>query len=73
MARVHYELGDLDTAIIWQQKAVEAEPESAELKKVLDRYQTEKNPPINEDQSEDEKPALEPVDASTEQTTDAVE
>jgi tetratricopeptide (TPR) repeat protein len=43
LARVHYELGDLDAAIQWQQKAVAAEPNLDSLAETLRRYQTEKD------------------------------
>ena len=56
LARVHYELGDLGMAITWQQKAVEVQSESDELRKTLDRYQTEKTRPADEEPSGNEKP-----------------
>ena len=42
VARCHYELGNLDQAIKWQQMAVDADSSISELTETLKQYQDEK-------------------------------
>ncbi|MHB8898128.1 MAG: redoxin family protein [Thermoguttaceae bacterium] len=47
LARVHYELGQLDEAIQWQKKAVELSQGDRSIQATLERYQVEKElPPV---------------------------
>ena len=48
LARVHYELGELDTAIELQRKAVTQSPDQSVLQESLDRYLEEKKDSKNE-------------------------
>jgi len=48
LARVHYELGDLDTAIELQKKAVTLSPDQSVLQESLDRYLEEKKDSKND-------------------------
>lgn len=41
LARVHYEMGDLDAAIEWQEKAVAIAPSQAGLMETLENYKTQ--------------------------------
>ncbi len=45
VARLHYELGDLDKAIEWQKRAVDANPSSEQIRQTLEKYSTEAEPP----------------------------
>jgi thiol-disulfide isomerase/thioredoxin len=68
LARVHYESGDLDQAIAWQQKAVDRGDARGELAATLKKYQDEQAAKTSAAESAppaDAQPAAEPAPVGT--------
>ena len=71
LARVHYELGDLETAISLQKQALEANPEMAQIKDTLQDYEAEQQADRGDVPSAETDP--EPTDAGGDQDGDATD
>ena len=68
LARVYYEQDQLDEAIAWQEKAVEAGQQAASLQRVLDEYLQERDGTFKTDEAESAGEAVEPTEEAPQES-----